>query len=303
MNLLPDGWHEDVPMPTYIADPALSSSESVKINKTPKTLDHDRKNKREVTKVMIEGTAVHLAVLEPEVFDDYYIVLGQCEAYKKGDGERCSNPGIYYRDGSSFCGTRSHDPYDKEPMAEGLSIIGEDSMEKIRHGKASVMGHASAKLYFQGKGRSEVVGIWTDPGTGVRCKIRIDRDLSRVSHHMDLKWTARIDDEGFQRQAGIMGWVQRSAFYRRGMAHLGRPAKASVIVAVENVAPHDCRLFVLDEKNIAEFDSGLDAIFARYDECVKTNTWPGYDQAPTPMKLKPWHLPQQRTTEAFGDDT
>ena len=32
---LPDGWHEDVPMDDYIADPALSSSGSVKVDVTP----------------------------------------------------------------------------------------------------------------------------------------------------------------------------------------------------------------------------------------------------------------------------
>ncbi len=300
---LPHGWHEDVPMDTYIADPALSSSGEVKMDLTPKTYAHDLQRERTETKAMIEGVALHLAVLEPNTFDGHYIVLGQCEAIKKGDGERCTNPGVYYRGGASYCGARSHDPYDKEPMAEGIYVLQEDQMDKLFQATKAVLGHKIASRYFSGKGRSELTGVWTDPDTGVRCKIRIDRELSRAAHHCDLKYTADISDEGFKRQAGKMGWVRRSAFYRRGMAHLGNPAEASIIIAAQNGAPHDCRTFLLDEGDIAAFADTISGNLAKYATCLDTDEWPGYPQILEPMKLKPWDLPYKPPTDDFGGET
>jgi len=298
--MLPDGWHKDVPMEQYLADPAFSSTDSVKLAKTPKTFHHDLTRVRVETKPMIEGTALHLAVLEPARFDDHYIVLGQCEAYKKGDGERCTNPGTIYRDGLSFCGVKGHDPYGKDtPMAEGLHVLDADTMDRLALGKASVFGHDEAKKFFHGQGSSEVTGIHTDPATGVRMKIRLDRDLDRIALHTDLKWTANISDELFRRQAGNMGWVQRSAFYRRVMAALGRPAQGSVIIAVESVAPHDCRTFLLDEDDIAAFDKKIDGLLALYAECSATGVWPGYPQVLTPMKLNRWHLPYEAPEDDY----
>jgi len=301
--MLPDGWHYGVPMETYLADPALSSSGSVDLDVTPKAFHSGRKRVRVETKPMMEGTALHLAVLEPERFDDYYIVLFQCEATKKGDGTRCVNPGTIYRDGSSFCGVKGHDPYGKdEPMDEGIHVIDADTMDRIARGKASVMGHAEAKKFFHGQGRSEVTGIHTDPATGVRMKIRLDRDIDRISLHTDLKWTRDISDVAFSRQAGRMGWVQRSAFYRRVMAALDRPAAGSVIIAVESAAPHDCRTFLLNEGDITAFDRKIDGLLALYAECSNSGVWPGYPQVLTPLNLNYWDVPSEAPTDDVLDE-
>ena len=301
-DLLPNGWHEDIPMPDYIADPALSSSGSVKLDKTPKTFDHDRSHPKEETKAMIEGTALHHAVLEPDTFDGYYVVLGRCEADKK-DGNRCTNPGVIYRDGLSYCGVRGHDPWGKALEADAdIRVFQEDQMERLRLATASVLGHDVAKKYFHGQGRSEVTGIWTDEATGVRCKIRLDREIARASHHVDLKYTADISDQGFKRIAGRMGWVQRSAFYRRGMAALGKPADASVILAVENVAPHDCRSFLLNEEQIDAFGQKIDGLLASYASCLDTDEWPGYPQVLTPLSLNWWDLPDAPATNDFEEE-
>lgn len=304
--MLPDGWHYDVPMEQYLADPAFSSSDSVKLDKTPLTFHHDRGRKREPTAAMIEGTALHEAVLEPALFHGHYIVLGTCEAIKKGDGERCTNPGVVYRDGQSYCGVKGHDPYGGPkitPMEPGIHVLTEDAFARLVLAKASVLTHAEAKKFFHGQGFSEVTGIYTDPATGVRMKIRLDRDIKRVALHTDLKYTADITDAGFKRQAVRMGWVQRSAFYRRVMAALDRPAVGSVIVAVESGAPHDCRTFLLDEGDIAAFDKKIDGLLATYAECSATGVWPGYPQVLTPLWLNSWDLPQQvRPDDTLEDE-
>ena len=302
--MLPDGWHYDVSMETYLADPAFSSSDSVKLDKTPLTFRHDKGRPRVEMKPMREGTALHLAVLEPEAFEGHYIVLGQCDATKKGDGMRCTNPGTFYRDGLSYCGVKGHDPYGGKdtPMDPAIHVMEEDAMDRLALAQASVLGHAEAKKFFHGQGRSEVTGIYTDPATGVRMKIRLDRDIDRVSLHTDLKYTADISDQGFKRQAGRMGWVQRSAFYRRVMAALGKPAIGSVIIAVESGPPHDCRTFLLAEGDIVAFDKKIDGLLATYAECSATGVWPGYPQVLTPLKLNSWDLPYEDPTEDTLDE-
>ena len=118
-----------------------------------------------------------------------------------------------------------------------------------------------------------------------------------------VKYTIHSTEDGFERQCGRLGWVQRFGFYRRGMGALGRPAEGSIIIDVENQAPNNCGTFVLDEGDIAAFGGRIDGILKAYERCQYTGLWPGYPQVLTPLKLAKWDLPYEAPTNEFGGET
>ena len=287
---LDPGWHYDVPMETYLADEGLGSSGLQEFKRSAHYYRFRQNRERAPSKAMTNGTAFHTAVLEPDEFDKLYVIAGQCVARKK-NGDRCTNPGNrIYRD-KAFCGVRGHHP--KPDFIEedgGPEIVEQDDRDAMCMARDNLHQHKHIMQYFKGVGASEVTGIWVDEASGVRCKIRLDREIERATHHVDLKFTASADVRAFKRQTWSMGWMHRSAFYRRGMKVLGHEATASVIIASESEPAHDCNLFILDEAQIAVIGQGIDQHLAEFAACQQSGDWPGYDQEPVHLTLEDWQL-------------
>lgn len=285
------GWHEGLTLEQYLAIPALSASALMDFRRSPAHYRWAQENPKDPTPAMLEGTALHMALLEPHLFADRYVALGQCDAIKKGDGQRCTNQGIVLRGDSSFCGVKGHDPSPGEPMPAGVHVMPAEALDRIEGMKRAVLAHPEARQFFRGRGRSEVTGVWRDEETGVLCKIRLDRDIDRAFIHADVKSTGDASEEVFRRQIGRMGYLWKSAWYRRGMAALGREATASVLIAVESQPPHGVAAYLLDEDDLTIVGREIDRYISAFRTCLDADFWPGYDTGLRPMKLKPWDLP------------
>jgi hypothetical protein len=285
------GWIYGLSLEAYLAIPAMSASGIEAFRRSPAHFLEERLHPKEPTEAMREGSALHLAILEPELYEGRYIAVGQCEAIT-GKGTQCTNQGSVYRDGQSFCGVRGHDPLAGEPMAAGLCVMAAEALDRIEGMKRAVLAHPQAAQYFRGKGQSEVTGVWRDEASGVLCKIRLDRMVERASVHMDLKRVADASKDAFRRQVGRMVYARLSQFYRRGMAALGKPAIGSSLIAVEANRPHGCQAFLLNEEQLAAFDPEINRLLGFYRECLETGDFPGYDTMYQPLDLLPWDAPQ-----------
>lgn len=292
------GWYHDIPAEVYHRIPAMSASGMVAFNRSPAHYRHERDISREETDAMRLGTALHCALLEPEVFGDSYVVLGPCEAVLKSGrraGEACGAGGKAFRDGFSYCG--KHDPSPGEPMP--LIPLSGAEADAITGMRDAVMEHPDASLFFRGRGASEVTGIWRDEDTGVLCKLRLDRDIERAAIHADVKSCVSAQEHAFRRHAIQMGYPLKAAWYRRGMAALDRDAMGSTLIAVEKTAPHGVQLFLVEEKQIETLNRLIDRNLARFAECLRTDVWPGYQRGMRTLEMLPWEL---EATGAEGDD-
>ncbi len=281
------GWHEGIPMVVYLAIEAMNASGCEKIRKSPLHFRHDRDNPRDSTPAMELGTALHMALLEPLLFEGHYVVLGQCEAKKK-DGDRCSSQGKFYRDGQSFCGVKGHDPGEVEDMDPGIHVLAEDAMADLLGMTAAIQAHPRASTFFEGRGDYELTGIWLDEETGVLCKIRIDRDIERGLMIADLKTARDASPEAFRRDAAGRGYHRKAAFYRRGCAALGRTRNSSVLIVPENVAPYPVAVYLLDEEDLAKANQEITRHLNRYAMCLANDDWPGYSDEMMTLKMPPW---------------
>ena len=281
------GWHEGLSMEAYLAIEAMSASGIEGFRKSPAHFRHDRDNPKESTPAMELGTALHMALLEPLLFEDHYVVLGQCEAKKK-DGARCSSQGKFYRDGQSFCGVKGHDPGEGEDMDPDIHVLAEDAMTDLLGMRDALQDHPRARTFFEGRGDYELTGIWRDEETGVLCRIRIDRDIERSLMIADLKSARDASPEGFRREASNRGYHRKSAFYRRGCAALGRERNSSVLIVPENTAPYPVAVYLLDEEDLAAANREITRHLNRYAMCLADDHWPGYGDEMMTLKMPPW---------------
>lgn len=304
------GWIEGLPMENYIALPAMSSTGMQDCMVAPGYFWFRKSNPKAPTDLMVEGTAVHLRILEPHLFEGRYIAIGQCEKIM-GNGNRCSNQGSVYRDGFSFCRVKGHDPLDGAPMAEGIEVMPEETLTRIDGMERAVLAHPEASRFFVRKGRSELTGIARCPETGVLLKVRLDRTIDHAEWiHTDLKVTGDASKKAFPKHAARMGYVSRAAFYRRVFGLLDWKVTASVLIAVEREPKidrgsgpeHGCMTHLLDEGEIEIWSRAHSRHLRIHAECLQTGHWPGYDTGLSPMKSPPWELPEQPKGSVFGNE-
>ena len=281
--LLPPG----TPLADYLAVPAMNSSGLKEFRRSPAHYRHAADNPDHGdTDATRFGTAVHAALLEPELFLQY-TVLGDCHGAFK-DGRPCPHPAKLARNGEGWCG--KHDP-DKGASPDRGPVIGVADYVRVEAIRASVAAHEVATGLLHGHaGTVEVSGVFRDTETGVWCKIRPDRvvDLpwgQKVC--VDLKTTRKDTDGRWWRELASMGYHHQAALCRRGLARLGQVCTASVIVAVESAPPHGVGCYLLDEDDVARAHREISQLLARYAECLERGEWPN-----RPVELHERRLPE-----------
>jgi len=250
------------------------------------------------------GTAIHTALLEPSLFKSEYDTQGQCEA-ETGSGDRCSyngkHPVLNEETGEIrwFCGT--HVP-DEAEEAE-IQTLSEGKMDTVESIQARAEEHpAASALLYEHPGLSELTVLWTHPGTGVRCKSRIDHLIRhpRMGYvAVDLK-TARDaspSERGFPRSAAKWGYHRQAAFYRAALQEAGVPVDEYMILAVEKEPPYAVVPYIVydDEaaqealqKPIAQGTSDMEEALRQWKQCKQDGRWPTYTQAVERLTLPQW---------------
>lgn len=267
------GLHLDMPMADYLAMPHMSASRLEIFRRSPLQYLHSLTQPPKQSPALERGTALHLAVLEPEKFDGHYVVLGQCEGTKR-DGGRCGYQGSVWRAGQSFCGT--HDPAKGQPVDPVVEILGADIYEQVTGMRDAILAHDRARSLFVGDGAFEASIVFEDPETGVTCRVRPDRLIERAGMLVDIKATRDATAHAFARQAENLGYFRKLALYRRALRSVGWPLKEIAVLAIEPTAPHDLVPYLLDERAINTADEEVTQLLHHFAMCRETGDWPGY---------------------------
>lgn len=247
------GLYRDVPMETYLALPLLSASALEVFRRSP---EHYRKrDAKPATKALRLGTAAHLALLEPLLFEATYI------RGVPGDGR------------TKAIRQAREDLAHRFPEAEILNPEDFDAAIAIRD---AIQAHPRARTLFEGHGEFEVTGIFEDPDTGILCKFRPDRLVARAQMVIDLKTAADASERAFVRSAVTLGYHRKLAFYRRGLRALDWTCTASAICAVESAPPHVVACYLMDEDQLLRAEADVARSLEHFRYCSTSDTWPGY---------------------------
>ena len=264
-------------------------------DRSPAHLRYEMDHPKEPTPAQIVGSAIHDAILLPDVFKDRYAAAGQCEAIT-GKGTRCTNTGSVSHGGRWFCGVKGHDPGGLPDQAVVLPASDYAACIGIRD---RVWQHPDAQVLLDCQ-RKELSAIWDDEGSGVRCKGRLDGLSDDGQIVVDIKSTTDASKGAFSSAIYNYGYYVQAAHYLRGANTLEIPAKMFGIIAVEKEPPYELAVYEVHGEAIDAGVVELRPLLELYRQCLETDTWPGYPEGAIPITLPPWAWRQveQRAREA-----
>lgn len=220
-------------------------------------------NQRPDSPSLALGRAVHCAVLEPELFNERFKILGS-------DINLRTKAGKKKRD---------------EIIESGVEFIRSNDLATVELCRLSVEKHEYASSALKNTDREKPI-TWNDPETGILCKGRLDAvNRSRV---VDLKTTRSLS--GFSRSVALYLYHGQAAWYLDGAIESGVAAKDAkfLFVAVESVEPFDCALFVLPDYVIEAGRSLYKRLLSMFVSCKEADIWPGMYPSPEPLDLPNW---------------
>lgn len=250
----------------YHARPEVSNTGIGYLLKSPSHYIAWKNQPPESTDAQVFGTAVHLAVLEPDKF--YKQVI------RKPDG---------------------HDGRTKEGKAwveanRGKIILSAHNFGAVEGIVEAVYAHPAASSMLQA-GKCEQSLIWTDEDTGVPCRLRTDYLRDGVG--IDLKTTIDASPNDFKRSIANFGYHRQAAFYLDGIkACTGISAAGFALIVVEKEAPFAVSVFVIDEASIQIGRDEYKAALRTYAECIQKDKWPGYPTTIQTISLPEWKFKQ-----------
>ncbi len=239
-------------------------------------LDPSRKRSKQ-TAAMFIGSAVHTAVLEPTEFLKRYVVMD--------DRAKCAEIG-----GKNPKATTKYKDWVAEFEASntGKDLLTNEEFAQCIAIKDAVYANPSAALLLE-KGLVEERIDFTHPVLGVACKIKPDFQSTNRGFIVDLKTTEDASPEGFAKSVWNYRYDVQAAFYSDGyQAAKGQVSNGFIFIAVEKSPPFAVGVYYVTPEI---FDIGRKRYMKDlevYKECLRTNTWPAFGDAPQPLQLPGW---------------
>lgn len=217
---------------------------------------------RTSSKAQMMGTAIHAAALEPERFDEHYVV-GEFSA-------------------------RNAKGYKAFAEAETRSILLRHEYDTVLAMRRSLWAHPIARNLLGDAGEFELSAYAHDPDTGVLRKIRVDL-ATRGGWLIDLKKTTDASPEKAAKDCYNYGYYHQAAYYVDTWAlAAGERPQGFAFIFVEDSYPHECAVYVLDpddeQRGRDEYRRNLET----YAHCMASNHWPGYPPRAQTLGLPGW---------------
>jgi hypothetical protein len=225
MSLEP-GLYAGVPEAVYFSLDAWSNSRLKTLEKSPEEAQENTSGSDGTdTQAQSLGSAAHCALGEPVRFAEEYSIRTRCFGLTQQDN-RCKHWGKHSVGGKWYCGR--HRP---EGAADPIVGILPKEMEQIQEW-FKLLYECEENTELGSPGHFEVVAIWVDPETGLKCKGRIDF-LSLVGGYIkDWKTSREGAPWAFPYHMERWRYDRQHAFYMKGMKALAPHVKAFYFVAL-----------------------------------------------------------------------
>jgi len=244
---------ENLPAEDYFRYAAASNSALKLVRRSPAHMKY-REPEEHDTRAKEIGSAIHMALLEPDLFAKHYLIA-ECDV----------------RTAAEYRGLAKD--------AGGNRVLTRPEHKRIIGMKESAYRNTEFRRYMEHQGRNELSVFSKDPLTGVEVKCRFDR-LGDSLWALDAKKCQDASPADFCKSITNYGYYMQIPFYAAVWEwETGEKIDCSrdfPIVAFEEKAPHACVLHDLDEVALMlgrkHFREALDA----YARCQDSGVWPGY---------------------------
>lgn len=261
------GRYRDLPIKDYFAAKnTISRSSLAKLEDgTPKDLKHYMEHGINETDAMRLGSAVDMMVFEPE----------------RVAFEMAVRPTF----GRSKAALAEKDAWETE---NGQKLI--ITPAQWDHAERMVAAVKSSKVVraLMPDATPQESYFWRESSTLL--KTRPDGLDEKRAWSFDLKTTYSLDDRHIAQAIVDYGYDAQAAMNCAGMRASGLEWKAHVLVFVRKSDPIDVRSIVIEDgDNWHLYGEARYRKWLRiYEECVRTNNWPGHDGPPAKLRMPSW---------------
>ncbi len=220
---------------------------------------------RAPTKEMAFGSAFHAYVLEPDKFQEEFMV-------KTIDGRTVA--------GKKFLL--------ENEMIHKKTIISEEDFERIRYMDANIKKHDIAIRMLVG-GHAEQVVLYklkASNGNDIWCKSKIDYLGNDVM--IDLKTTKSADIDSFSKSIENYSYYIQAAMYSHSIEALGQDRPKFYFIAVESEAPFAVSVIELSDEHYTLGYKKLYEAVDIFEKCLRENHYPAYPQTIQKSRMSKW---------------
>jgi exodeoxyribonuclease VIII len=236
----------------------------------------------EDTDAMAFGRALHIAILEPDLYASGVAVWG--EGVRRG---------------------KKWDAFEPAALSAGQDMITRAQDVRIATICHRVRSDPSMLSLIE-RGRAEVTVLWRDGETGLDCKGRLDfvpDDPAGAA--VDLKTCRDASPDAFGRCALRYGYHAQAAFYVDGLARsTGLAPRPYLILALESTPPYVAQVYRVHDEALElgrdEYRRCLAKIVEYRADARATGR--GYADGPMDLQLPKWAWGPDDDIEALGLD-
>ena len=237
----------------YFSRPEMSQSRLKDFAVSPAYYQLRLKQPQEQTEAMAIGSAVHAALLEPEVFKKNYV---------------CIN-GVY--DKRTKAGKENWALFCEEN--EGKEILSEREYDQIIRMRDSVFEHPKANdvLSFDIEAEKEIFFELE----GVPCKAKLDAIVPQINTVIDFKTARSSTAESFKRDAINMHYDLQAYWYYEAYKSLyGSYPDFYAFIVVSKEEPYPVGVFQVDGEFLDRGRYYALKYLRKFKECSERNVWP-----------------------------
>jgi len=253
----------DMPADVYHAHDSISNTGLKLMMRSP--AHYRYQERKESTRAMVLGSALHMACLEPDIFYDTYTLLRSSENRMSSEYKTA-----------------------KKEYGEEFVLV-KPEIDKIEGMAKSLSASAITECIDNYNCDKELSGFAIDPETGLMCRHRFDAIIDGIA--IDLKTTTDARQPAFSKKILDFGYHIQAAFYADQYRWLmNEDIEKFIFAAIETSAPYAVKIYEIDQESMEAGRKKYRQALDDYDECKKYNTWPSYDQEIEAIGIPQWAL-------------
>lgn len=250
---------------------AVSNSLLQAMKRSPAHMRHAMDHAEEPTPAMVIGSAVHCAVLEPDIFPGMYFA---CEGDRRTKAVKEAIAAL-------------------EAEYPGAVILSTEDYARCLAIRDSVYANATAKALLAGAGDVELSFAWNHQcasGSPVLCKGRADRVSWDIAGGtiVDLKTTPDARRGAFERKIFALGYYNQGALYVDGVRAHKLAIKHYSVIAIEKEPPYGVAVYRMKDEVLEAGRIENGELLTKTAKCLKSGLWPGYTNDITDIGLPDW---------------
>lgn len=218
------------------------------------------------------GSAVHAMVLEPDSFEEQYVIAKRTTKAGKEDVAFAENNGLSVLTPGEY--------------AQALAMF-----EQVMHNERVRALIRSSE--------TEVSLVWRDQETGVLCKAREDVWCPEIGYQADLKTLKDTTCFGVSKAVVERGYHFQAQFYKRGRTALGYEVNGSAMIGVGKDAPYVCEFWTYPKELLDFAETQLSDWLGQWKLHAEDNSWFESRQIEIPAWYEDKHLTVRESSHEF----